>query len=327
MANLYWRYPVLEAKPGASVLAFAMPQNPPDFLKGESGMGDVGRAGTPARKTSAPPASALAPENAAQQALRQRLAFERANALICTQNVAMGQVLFIGTDQSWRLRYRTGDTYHHKFWGQVLRWATAGKLPAGTDLVKIGTDRSRYAPHTRVQARAKIVKNDLSPFISDEVAVSVTREGKLVLRKKLQYEHNSAGMYSADIGELPSGTYQVELDCPSMPSGGIQATQPPASGPACPQKIATEFSVDPCTPAEQIELAADSGLVGRIASLTGGCVVEPSAAREALASLKSDTFIKHEPREFLIWDSWPLMVLIILLVTCEWLLRKKAGLA
>jgi hypothetical protein len=240
----------------------------------------------------------------------------------------MGQVLFIGTDQSWRLRYRTGDTYHHKFWGQVLRWATAGKLPAGTDLVKIGTDRSRYAPHTRVQARAKIVKSDLSPFISDEVAVSVTSDGKLVLRKKLQYEHNSAGMYSADIGELPSGTYQVELDCPSIPTpAGAQAPQLPPSGPAPAERIATEFSVDPSTPAEQIELAADSGLVGRIASLTGGCVVEPSAAREALASLRADTFVKHEPREFLIWDSWPLLALIILLATCEWLLRKKAGLA
>jgi hypothetical protein len=160
------------------------------------------------------------------------------------------------------------------------------------------------------------------------VAVNVTCEGKLVLRKKLQYEHNSAGMYGADIGELPSGTYQVELDCPSMPaSAGAQGPQSPASGPASAQRIATEFSVDPCTPAEQIELASDSGLVGRIASLTGGCVVEPSEAREALASLNAGAFVKHEPREFLIWDSWPLLALIILLATFEWLLRKKAGLA
>ncbi len=87
------------------------------------------------------------------QKLRQE--FEKNHALVVAQHVGMGQVLFIGFDSTWRMRYRVGDTYHHKFWGQVMRWATASKLPAGTNLVKLGTDRARYGPHENITARAK----------------------------------------------------------------------------------------------------------------------------------------------------------------------------
>ena len=35
-----------------------------------------------------------------------------------------GKVLFVGLDSTWRWRYKAGDTYHHRFWGQLVTdWA------------------------------------------------------------------------------------------------------------------------------------------------------------------------------------------------------------
>ena len=88
--------------------------------------------------------------------------------------MAIGQVMFLGFDMTWRLRYRIGDTYHHRFWGQVMRWASAGKLPSGTETVRLGTERIRYAAQAPVRVRAKIAKKDYSPINkADDVTVNI----------------------------------------------------------------------------------------------------------------------------------------------------------
>lgn len=216
------------------------------------------------------------------------------------------------------MRYRVGDTYHHKFWGQVLRWATSEKLPAGTALVKLGTDRRRYRPDENIRARAKLLQEDLSPVVSGEVAVKVFAGRRIVLRKALSYEEGSAGMYAADLGKLPSGTYRLELDAPVAEQLLARDNK---------QKVTTEFSVDPATAVEQIELTPDRGLLGRLAGLTGGKVADAPAARGLLGVLGEPELVLNRRREYPLWHSWPLLALLVALATGEWVLRKKEGLA
>jgi hypothetical protein len=125
-------------------------------------------------------------------------------------------------------------------------------------------------------------------------------------------------MYGADLGQLPGGTYRVELDAP--PAKAVLAQDNVRT-------VATEFSVEPATPAEQAELAPDRGLLSRLASLTGGAVVDPTSAGRVLASLGKPTEKEVETHEYVLWDSWPLLILMILVATAEWLIRKKVGLA
>ena len=298
--DIYWRHPIMHAKEGATVLAYALPPSPPDFLPKKAAAG-------------AEPA-----EPAGDAAMRQRREFERENALIAYHSAAMGQVMFMAFDHTWRLRYRTGDTYHHRFWGQVLRWATANKLPAGTETVRIGTDRSRYSPEMPVRVRARIAKKDYTPITSDDVAVNVFAGDQLVLHRKLQYLENSPGTYAAEVGELPSGNYRLELDAPAAKA--VLAAENAA-------KVTTEFSVEPSASAEQAELASDRGLMTRLAGLTGGGVSDPTHADRILSSLGKPTEVQRESREYVLWDSWPLLIVMILVATVEWLLRKKVGLA
>jgi len=320
--EIFWRHPILRTKEGATVLAYAVPPSPPDFLpKKAAALGSEKVSGTLRLSRKVPDAFS----DPGDDILRKRREFERENALITYHTVAMGQVMFLGFDHTWRLRYRVGDTYHHRFWGQVLRWATANKLPAGTETVKLGTDRSRYAPQAPVRVRAKLARKDYTPITSDDVSVNVFAQygpvragGQPVLRKKLQYIQHSPGMYEAELGELPGGTYRVELDAPAAKP--VLAEENVA-------KVATEFSVESSTPAEQAELAPDRGLLTRLAALTGGAVADVTHADRILASLGKPTEVQIERREYVLWDSWPLLILMVLAATAEWLLRKKVGLA
>jgi len=297
--DLFWRHPTTAAKEAASVLAYAMPPSPPEFLR-------------------PPPPEQASDEQLLRKREFQRRQFERDNALIVVHHVAAGRVMMLATDRTWRLRYRVGDTYHHKFWGQVMRWATANKLPAGTDFVKLGTDRTRYGPGRPIRVRAKIVQPDLTPVVSKNVAVKVHAGRKLLLRKALEYVEGSAGLYQAEIAQLPSGTYRVELE-----AGEAE----PILAAEKVKKVVTEFSVDPVVGAEQVELSADRGLLRRLANVTGGVVLDPHQAARVADALGEKSLQRREPRELRLWDSWPLLILIVILASCEWILRKRVGLA
>ena len=299
---IYWRHPGLIANQAATVLACAVPLSsrgrPRPLPTGKAGDDSPGRRGA--------------------QRSRYPLAFERANPLIVVQKVAAGQVMALCFDRTWRMRYRAGDTHHHRFWGQVMRWATADRLSGGTEHVQIGTDRTRYEPNRPVRARARILGADLSPVLSQDVAVKVFRGDKLVLRRRMEYQPSSVGLYEALLGTLPSGAYRVELDAPAA-----EAMLALDSTPA----VWAEFAVDPVGGPENLELGADNALLGRLANLSGGVVLAPDEADQLLDSLGSRSIVRRQRRELRLWDSWPLLALIILAVGTEWFIRKRTGLA
>ncbi len=294
---IFWRSSYSQATPSATVLAYALDANAPQWL------------------TAVPSGATSLPEDLT----KKREEYQRKHALLAVAPHGLGKVMLLTFDRSWRLRYRVGDTYHHKFWGQVLRWATAGKLPAGTHLVKLGTDQTRYAPGSRPVARAKIVREDFSPVVTEQVAIKVLDGEKLVGRVPMKYVKDSPGLYTATLDELPAGTYRLELDCPEaqalLKKDGAEA-------------LFTEISVDPSAPAEQIELAANRDLLGRLAGLShNGVVVPPYQARRVLEYLPAGKVQQKHRRQFLLWDSWLLLGLFCGLATTEWLLRKRVGLA
>ena len=309
--DIYWRYPIVDTKPGAVALLYALPPSPPPALRLPSA---DDKAAAVAAATAGKPSEDAVGEDV--QKLRRQ--FERSHALVTMHQAALGQVMFLATDHTWRLRYRTGDTYHHKFWGQVLRWATTGKLPQGTEYVRLGTDRWRYGAGEPIRVRAKIVRPDYSAVTSGDVAVNVYAGDKIVLHKKMAYVPNSAGLYQADLGALGGGTYRVELDAPAAKA---------ILAPDKVETVVTQFSVDVATPVEQVELSPDRGLLGRLAELTGGTMVSPSRADDVKDSLGPGTQVYPERREFVLWDSWPLLILALALATAEWVTRKKVGLA
>ena len=293
----YWRSRFVEAALAGTVLVYAIDPNAPAYLTAETD-----------------------PTTGPESHLRQREQYQREHALVVAAPYGLGKVLMLSFDQTWRLRYHAGDTHHHKFWGQVLRWATAGKLPAGTTLVKMGADRVRYAAHERPVVRAKIVREDFSPLVSEKVAVKVfDARNKLIASAPMRYLKDSQGMYSATLEELPAGAYRLELDAPEaeelLAREGVKS-------------VSTGISVDPAAPTEQIELAGNRHLLTRLAGLSyKGVVLSPHELGRLERSLPEATWKQERSFQFELWDSWPLLLLFCAAATSEWVLRKRVGLS
>lgn len=296
--KFYWRHTLTEVKPGAIVLAYAgVEQHENKFAESEK---------------SAPT------DPDAQRARRE--AFEKQHALLAIQKYGLGRVLMLTTDRTWRLRYRVGDEYHHRFWGQIIRWATAEKLQAGTQFVQIGTDRVSYDTDEPVTVTAKLTDSYFAPINDPRAVIKVFRGEELMITKSLEADGVSPGGYKADLGKMPdAGAYRIELDSPEAERvfAGREDGQ-----------VETRFTV--LQPEEQspelIELTADRASLARFTSLAGGTVVEADSRNHVFNFFGEGNQSYTEEHSQPLWDAWPLLFGLVVLLTAEWIVRKKGGL-
>jgi hypothetical protein len=300
-----WRHPVLSIKPGATVLAYAEPVDPETAYA----------ADPPGSASTSASTSTLAPARTEMERMR----LLRQNPLILFHRYGAGNVLLLNFDRTWRLRYRVGDTYHHRFWSQVLRWATANKLSAGTPHVRLGTDRHRYQSGESVVVRAQLFDRGEEPVAGAKLTARVYRGDRLVLTKALDALPDSRGLYQGELGGLAeSGRYRVELEGAMLPA--LLAVDNAT-------KAQTEFLVTSLErTSELVDVGADWRLPTQLADITGGRAAAPCDAAGLLDLFTGGSKTVRQRQNISLWDSWPMLLLALAAAGGEWILRKKVGL-
>ncbi|MEM7600946.1 MAG: hypothetical protein AAF357_05975 [Verrucomicrobiota bacterium] len=298
-----WRYQHESVKETAEVLAFAQP---------------LGSAGLPS--TTAPNGSPGSVEAAIAQ-LANRKQIEQDNALITSIRAGLGKVLMLNFDQTWRFRYGVGDTYHHRFWGQITRWGAGENLRSGNDFARLGTDRLSYTPEDPVEVTAKILDAERRPVVDADVELEVWKDSSRLSIQKLSYRSDSSGIYETSLRSLrDAGEYQLKLI-------GDDIDQALAAAPDSPNELETELLVVTSrNPVELAELTADRDFLNRATTLTGGKTAELHEIESILSSFGSPRETLKERRNVTLWDSWPILLSFLGFMTAEWILRRRIGL-
>ncbi len=299
--DIHWRHPIRGVRPGATVLAFAMPFAIPDFYR-RQGSDVADRA----------------------ELVRKRERFARQRALIVEQSYGLGRVMALNFDSTWRLRYRKGDPYHHRLWAQMLRWATSDRLAAGNDQVRLGTDQPVYAADEPVRVRARLRDGERRPVSSAAVSITVSSSGgvdaeEVVVYKRLESVADAPGMYAVDLGLLaPAKRYRisVEVEDPAHLELSERA-----------RGVTTEIHVEPAGGRELAELSAYRVLADQLAESTGARVLAPDEASDLGDIFGPGNRVVVVEDRYPLWYSWPLLLVALLAATGEWAIRKKAGLA
>jgi hypothetical protein len=255
---------------------------------------------------------------------------EETSALIVRQNYGFGRVLYVGVDSTWRWRYKVGDTLHHRFWGQAIRWAAADKpLTTGNEYVRFGTPQPVYRQGQEVEVIARL-SEEIGTLKPDMVA------GARIIRKDPRTQKEEAvalvplgrrqaqpRVLEGKIRDLPAGSYDIELVIPDLadklrPAGITSDGKPDAMrGP---------FTILPPESTEMIDLETKWPLLEELATKTGGKVFTPDEA-EALVQLliaRGKPHTDHYAQR--LWEWWVLLALIVGMLTAEWVARKFAGL-
>ena len=81
------------------------------------------------------------------------------------------------------------------------------------------------------------------------------------------------------------------------------------------------------SPVELAELTADRDFLSHAARLTGGAVVEVDKVTSLIDLFGAPRETLRERRDVSLWDTWPLLLTFLGLVTTEWVVRRRSGLA
>src|SRR5262249_9273082 len=146
----------------------------------------------------------------------------RATAAPARQSYGFGRVLYVGLDSTWRWRFKAGDTYHHRFWGQVVRWAASDKpLLTGNEFVRFGPRKPvvPYGQEVALGVRFSELARKLGPEAPAAARVLRLREGKpeeAVATVNLTRPEARPRELEAKLRDLPPGQYAVELAIPDL---------------------------------------------------------------------------------------------------------------
>ncbi len=302
MPLLHWRLAHEGAKEGTQVLAWAQPVP----VDGQGRELPVPAAG----QTDADPAGEL----------QRRKALETKNALVVAAQVDLGKVVMLGFDQTWRFRYGVGDTYHHRFWGQLLRWGAGESLPSGTASVRLGTDLLTYEPGQPITVRARLMDEQFRPLASGRVKAEISLDGKVVASRQLEYRKDSQGLYEGAIeGLTEPGRYTVTLSGPEVEQLAARDGTGTVS-----QPVTISASSNPV---ELGDLTVDPEMAAKLASLSGGTVAGLAEAAGILTQFGPGTRSVEELVETSLWDNWIILAVAVGALTVEWILRRRHALA
>ena len=240
--------------------------------------------------------------------------------LMVVRESGRGKTVFFATDETWLLRYRIGDTHHHRFWGNLLKWGSGEKLRDGNLYARVGTDRLHYAPETQVRLIVRLCDKDGLPIAAARPTAEVRLPDGTARTVDLVKRAGANGYYEALFdGAVPEGRYEV-----TVASDAAAAVL----GEDWPDPLRTSFSVDRgIAPVEFAYLSADATVVTEMARLTGGVVRRPTELEglaDAFGAARSEV-VEHV--EDPIWDHPVAFLLMALALIAVWIMRKRRGLA
>lgn len=239
---------------------------------------------------------------------------DNARPLLVTGRYGPANTVYIGFNGSWRWR-RVGRQaeFFDKYWLQIVRYLIETRTLQNQRRGYVEPERDEYEVGEKIVLIAQLKDPAHDPLAVDEVNArlrSGSASGTALVFKKIE---NQPGQYEATITAREEGNYTVEIDLPG--SEGTEAT-----------KVDTAFTVRlPSLETEQVWLNEAS--LREVAEKSGGqyfTINELDKLSASVPFLPENIEVKGRPE--LLWSlhqvPYRLMILLVLLLSVEWALRK-----
>ena len=230
--------------------------------------------------------------------------------VLVSRTFGRGRVLYVGTDQTWRWRYKAGDRYHHHVWGQIVDHFREEAFAVEGDRIALDSESAIYDAADPIDVRVRWLDAAGEPVEGDGVVVEVLRDGAPL--RELTLPPAGGGVYRGALTDLEPGRYDLRARLDNL-SPEDEALRLP-------------FIVAGETDREDLFLSWDETLVRQIASTTGGVYLREEEIAQLPGLLAADGRYDEETREIELSRSWLWLALITAFLAIEWALRKRAGL-
>jgi hypothetical protein len=231
--------------------------------------------------------------------------------LLVQQRYGRGQTLALTATDTWRWRMRmdSKSTAHETFWRQMLRYLVSG-TPLQTE---VSSEQDVYALDDTVRIAADIRDKKYNAVADARAIARVTKPSGVNVDVPLKFTTlNGVNTYDGEFKVDELGQHKIELVGSSGALGTLSAKS---------DLLVSDLN------REFYGAAPNSDLLKRVATETGGKYYTPNEAQNLLDDL---TYRQSPYSERVTKDLWDMPInfmLIVGLLSAEWFLRKREGLA
>lgn len=224
--------------------------------------------------------------------------------LLVSHFAGAGRVVYQASDETYRwMNYSGSDLYYQRYWIQMIRWLSRGRLAQQDDRSQLIVEPRRTNLGEPVRFTARLRPSDVA--LGSECRITITPLNGQPTTLVLAKVGGSANQFQGTKSDLPPGSYRAVLNEPT-------ATEPPHA----------DFSII-APPGEQANIKADRETLKLVAARTRGKYYLASEAENLFSALPVGTPVRLgslPPKP--IWNSPWVALAFIFLLTSEWLLRR-----
>jgi Putative glutamine amidotransferase len=228
--------------------------------------------------------------------------------LLVTENYGRGRTAVLASEGTWRwqMNLPVGDRTYKEFWQQLLRW-----LVADTPGPVIATvPSSTLYDDGRVQFSADVRDKTYEPLPDAQVEAHILGPGGIAAAVPLTQDPNQPGVFHGEFTADKPGTYTSEV----VAKHGDDEIG---------RDVLAFERIDGV--AESFHTEQNRELLQKLADETGGRYWQPADLPRLPSEVSfSDAGITTRETKDL-WDMPIVFLLILALVSSEWLLRRKWG--
>ncbi len=228
--------------------------------------------------------------------------------LLVTRSAGNGKVLFMGTDSAWRWRKGVEDTYHYRFWGQVVRWMAHQRHLSQDEGVRFFYTPEAPKRGDKVRLNATVLDKLGAPVSEGKVTATLTAPGGTSETIELAAENAEWGVHTGLFVPREGGKYEVEVKCE-----------------AASRRLKTQLTVT-LPVLEKVGLPAKLDVLREISALTAGRGGGPEDLAQIVSSLNLLPERKPDELRFRLWCHPWWCGALLGLFTVYWAGRKIGGL-
>jgi hypothetical protein len=228
-----------------------------------------------------------------------------------------GYVLFVGFDETWRWRFNEADKYFGRFWSQAVYLAGVPRT-VGTKLTQLSLDTTDPVQGKTGQVYARLFDERFKPLAAEEIEARLVKVDANPNDRDANVPIKLIAIRTAD--GRPTGDYVATL--PFNRTGRFSLQVDPGNG--NPANLDYRVSLPPdheLSPGGMAE--AD---MRKLAEATGGGFYREEDLVHMADSVKPQYAPYSIRTEVIFWNWWT-MVLLVGLLTLEWVVRKFNGLS
>ncbi|MDO5581258.1 MAG: vWA domain-containing protein [Planctomycetia bacterium] len=231
---------------------------------------------------------------------------------LIAQNYGLGRVSLITSDATWKWRMEGSEHFHRQFWRQWVLWsAQRDQLPEGELAIEL--DRTRCSGGEplgfRVLYRPKGEEKEEDLQISAVLTLPDGKESPVDLSKE------GGALFGVFKETNTEGDYRIRATVSDQKAGKeIRSAQ-------------ARFLVH--LPNPELDLPAPSpAVLENLSSITSGKSIRPEAFEPLIRELdqKREDLKETRLKKITLYDSWPMFIAIVFLLSAEWIARKRSGL-